>query len=334
MKRFFSLTTFVVVALLTACGSSEKATTPVTESTEAESTEAESITYDFGDIGILDFPPLPDTYSDVADKQGTVETVYYNNGTEDKYYNIYLPYGYETSGQTYNVLYLMHGGGGGPENFITPEKVTAVQTTFDYMIQDGVSDPFIVVAPSWNPNEVSGETEASGGNSDSDYNAESDATTIFAKNELSQYVIASVDSKYRTIADRNHRAFSGFSMGGVTTWNVFQYDLKDFAYIIPLSGDCWTIEQTGGKTKPDETVAALEASVAAQGFTGEHFTIYCATGSIDLALPNLAPQILAMQKSDLFEFGVNTFFGVSEGTPHADPLSKIYLYTILPLIWK
>lgn len=35
----------------------------------------------------------------------------------DKYANVYLPYGYdpEDSTRRYNILYIMHGGGGNPD---------------------------------------------------------------------------------------------------------------------------------------------------------------------------------------------------------------------------
>lgn len=136
-----------------------------------------------------------------------------------------------------------------------------------------------------------------------------------------------IDENYRTNADRDHRAFCGFSMGGCTTWNVLMYDLKDFATVIPLSGDCWAVEQTGGKTKPAETAQAIAEAITAQGMTADDFRIFAATGSVDTALENLAPQMIAMRNNEMFRFGENTFFGVMEGISHGDPNSRYYLYT-------
>ena len=82
------------------------------ESTEPEPDEEE--TYIFEGPGIFEtVADVPATYKEAAINQGTVERVSYHNGIEDKYFNIYLPNGYYSGTEHYNVLYLTHGGGGG-----------------------------------------------------------------------------------------------------------------------------------------------------------------------------------------------------------------------------
>ena len=291
----------------------------------AEETETDTIEYDLGTEGIIDFPEYPESYKEESEHPGTVTKVTYDNGIGEKFFNVYLPYGYEDNTDTYNVLYIVHGGGGNPTNFLKTDKATAVQKVIDHMFEDGVCDPFIMVAVSWSP--TNSEEERASIDMDQDY------LTLFAQDELSRCIVPYVDANYRTNADRDHRAFSGFSAGGVTTWYVLMYDLKDFATVIPLSGDCWAVEQTGGKTKPEETAQALADAIAAQGMTADDFRIFAATGSVDMALDNMAPQIIAMQDNDIFKFGENTFFGVMEGINHGDPNSRYYLYTIMPMVW-
>jgi enterochelin esterase-like enzyme len=58
-------------------------------------------------------------------------------------------------------------------------------------------------------------------------------------NEFRNDLLPLVDSKYRTIADRDHRAFGGFSMGSETTWEVMLNCLNLVKNFMPLSGDCW-----------------------------------------------------------------------------------------------
>ena len=280
--------------------------------------------YVFEGPGIFnDLVNHPDSYTKDAAQPGTVVQVPYNNGTDDKYFNIYLPYGYDAAGeQTYNVVYISHGGGGGPENFLRTDRATAFQKVMDNMIANGDVDPFIVVAITW-------KSPSAGEGADS-----MAQSVAFARDEFAQYVIPAVDANYRTNATREGRAFAGFSMGGVTTWNIFMYALPSVRYFIPMSGDCWAVESTGGATKPAETVAALEASVSAQGCTPDDFVMYIYTGTEDYALPNMAPQIYAMQGSEIFRFGENTYFGAYVSGVHGDPWSKTYLYNALPLMWQ
>lgn len=291
-----------------------------------ESSEPEEETYTFEGPGIFeDVTDVPDAYKEAAAQQGTVEQVTYHNGTEEKYFLIYLPYGYETGTERYNVLYVSHGGGGGkPETFLKTDSATALQCTIDNLIQNGEIEPFILVAPTWKTTDFS---------VDASYGDSSAMVLNFVQNELTQYVVATVDANYRTNATREGRAFGGFSMGGVTTWYTFMYNMECFKYFIPMSGDCWAVAQTGGKTKPAETVAALENAVIEQGYTAEDFVVYVFTGGGDYALPNLAPQIYAMQDSDMFEFGTNAFFGLHPTAIHGDPMARIYLYYILPTLW-
>lgn len=355
MKKLLAvlLATVMLLTLLAACGtsgdtppespaptSSEPADLPesqepvpeesdkVEESTQPEeSSEPEEEVYTFEGPGIFeDVADVPDAYKEPATQQGRVEQVSYTFGAEEKYFLIYLPYGYDSSTERYNVLYVSHGGGGGkPETFLKTDSNTALQNTIDNMIQNGEIEPFILVAPTWKTSDFT----ASG-----TYDESTAMTMNFATNELGQYVVATVDANYRTNATREGRAFSGFSMGGVTTWFTFMYAMDYFKYFVPMSGDCWAVEQNGGSGKPVETAEALAAAVTSQGYTGDDFVVYTFTGGGDYALPNLAPQIYAMQDNNMFEFGENAFFGLHPTAVHGDPMARIYLYYVLPLLWS
>jgi enterochelin esterase family protein len=48
---------------------------------------------------------------------------------------------------------------------------------------------------------------------------------------LAEDIIPMIDSTYRTIPDREHRAMAGLSLGGTQTMQITQVHLDEFAYI-------------------------------------------------------------------------------------------------------
>ncbi len=331
------LTVLLCMALLVGCATPTVAPTetqgPTTVPTDAttETTEKERVVeedYVFEGPGIVTLADYPASYKEDATQRGVMEKITYNNGVEEKYFHVYLPYGYDSSNKKYNVLYMMHGGNGRPEIYFQSNNITGYQNVLDNMFQSGYVEPFIVVAPTWN------STVATVEDTEDDHSGSNNLCKKFVQNELAQLVIPLVDEKYRTNANRDGRAFSGFSMGGVTTWYVFQYCMAQFRYFIPLSGDSWIYQEQANTPQGEFTVNALTNAVTSQGYTSEDFLIYCFTGTQDYALPNLAPQIYAMQENDMFKFGDNMFFGTYPDAIHSDVMSRTYLYNALPLIWK
>ena len=283
-----------------------------------------------------EFKSMPDEYKMLSEKQGTIERLQYNasnlnNGTDVKYLNVYLPYGYNPSDKTkkYNVLYLMHGGGE-DENLLFggPGENRELKRILDNMIARGEIEPLIVVTPTF-------------------YGGKND-TQLFPE-ELVDCIIPLVETKYNTYAvsgskedlkaSRAHRAFGGFSMGSVTTWYTYIYCLDYFKYFIPLCGDCWVF---GGPGSSDpKAVAEYLAKVAKDaGYTPRDYFIFAATGDLDIAYPNMKPQIDAMKElSDTFIYSANLdkgnfYFMVCEGGTHAWNWVNQYIYNILPDLFK
>ena len=142
------------------------------------------------------------------------------------------------------------------------------------------------------------------GNTDVSVENSARLVKLFPK-EFTEFLMPAAESRYRTFAltadkkgfeeSRTHRAFGGFSMGGVTTWYIFLECLNFVSTFIPESGDCWYYERLGGRTHADETAQLLCEAVKKFGFTAEDFRIYAATGSEDIAYPQLDAQINAMK---------------------------------------
>ncbi len=223
-----------------------------------------------------------------------------NGKTYEKSTLVYLPASYdENDTETkYNVLYLMHGGGDSPKWFLGGEGLKSKFTRMlDHMIYTGEIDPMIVCA-------VSYYTE---------YSNDATKNCLDFHYELMNDVIPVLETTYNTYAEdvtpaglaasRTHRAFGGFSMGAVTTWSVFENCLDEFAYFMPMSGDCWSLGMTAGSSKSTQTAQHLADKVAESGKTAEDFFIYSGCGTSDSANPNLTPQVNAMKLlTDTFQY--------------------------------
>jgi endo-1,4-beta-xylanase len=283
-------------------------------------------------------------YHDVGIR-GSIEKLSYkttNMGGEvrEKYANVYLPYGYdgEDTEQKYSILYLMHGGGGNQDSFLDSTKI---KNMLDYTIHTGAVKPLIVVFPSY-------YTEAVKRTDGPDVNFERSSVLVFQK-ELVHDLLPAVETKYHTYAEsgtpgalkasRMHRGFSGFSMGGCTTWYAFTNNLDYFSEFIPLSGDSWEVEVKGGLSKPVETVKILHDCVSASGYTTKEYFIHAATGTKDIACEPLTTQVNEMKKyPDTFVFDEdytkgNFHYLLVEDEYHCYWAVYEYLYQFLPYLF-
>ena len=284
------------------------------------------------------------TYHDV-NFRGRIERVCYtthNAGGEirDKYANVYLPYGYDRADteKKYNILYLMHGGGGNPDAWL---DCSMVKNMLDYCFSEKEAEPFIVVFPGFYKEQVSriGPPVAE---------VEQQKVLEFIPEAVTE-LLPAVESRVNgwaadvseegLRASRAHRAFGGFSMGACTTWYLFLQKLAYFSAFVPLSGDCWAVEPRGGGTHPAETAEALARAALAGLRDGFGFQIYAATGSEDPALQSLGPQIEAMKRHPVFAFSEdpasgNLHYAVAEGERHAYECVYNYLYSYLPALFR
>ena len=152
------------------------------------------------------------------DYRGTIVRVDYSTADlqgnpRDKYANVYLPYQYDGN-RPYNILYLMHGGGGNPDAWLDASQIKNV---LDLAFARKLAEPFIVVFPTYydlNPSEHRHE----GVDASWEY-----AQVEHFQKELEKDLIPAIESRFSTFAgntdheglkaSRKHRAFGGFSMG-------------------------------------------------------------------------------------------------------------------------
>lgn len=221
--------------------------------------------------------------------------------------NVYLPYGYDENGtERYPVIYFFHGRGCNVDTLLgNPETKNAL----DHMISTGVVRPFILVAATYY------------------YDMRKNLTDLdkFAV-ELRTEIMPLVEGMYRTYAEttdeaglqasREYRAISGFSMGSMTTWALFDKTLDVSANFLPFSG---------GTDNVEAITNAVES-------TGLDFFIYMACGgeedSAFEGCNTMAKKIAA--DTQHFSYGPdrekNNFFYCLSDNIHQDLTSRYYLY--------
>ena len=151
---------------------------------------------------------------------GKLEMIQYDSKTvgTTRNMNIYTPPGYSTE-RKYPVLYLLHGIGGDETEW---QRACKPEVILDNLIADGKAEPMIIVMP----NGRAQKNDRAEGNVFA-------AAPAFEKFEadLLHDVIPAIESRYSVLADREHRALAGLSMGGGQSLNFGLTHLDVFAWI-------------------------------------------------------------------------------------------------------
>ncbi len=161
---------------------------------------------------------------------GTVSRLWYDSPALGmrRRLTVYTPAGYEESGRRYPVFYLLHGTGGDEEAWITLGRAAQIM---DNLIAQGKAEPMIVVMTNGNTVVEAAPGESSAGFivPTSDQPGMRDGSFEMSFPDVVNYI----DTHYRTLADKRHRALAGLSMGGLHTKNISrQYpDLFDYVGI-------------------------------------------------------------------------------------------------------
>jgi enterochelin esterase-like enzyme len=187
----------------------------------------------------VEVPEAGSTYYSVQDvPHGQVREVWYDSKVTGTWRHalVYLPPDYDTSSKArYPVLYLQHGGGEDETgwirqanaNFILDNLIAArnckpmiVVMAYGYARRAGQAQPDLTGKPFGSPEMLK---------------AMQDMASAF-EDDVTQALIPHIDSAFRTLADRDHRAMAGLSMGGMQTFQVTLDHLELFSYIGGFSG--------------------------------------------------------------------------------------------------
>ena len=191
--------------------------------------------------GIVRFRNAPTYHAGPAQKtgyahEGIIEEVYVDcsvPGPTRRRMIVYLPKDYYQSQKRYPVFYLLHGARGYETSWI---RKGYVYETTDSLFRNGLAEPCIVVMP--NVNQY---------NDDKDFEDSrfKDAfESIFEVNGVvetgfMQDVVHQVDSLYRTLPGKEHRAIAGLSIGGWQSIWIALNNPDSFDYIGAFSPYCW-----------------------------------------------------------------------------------------------
>ena len=266
-----------------------------------------SILYVPGDR-FMDTRPVP---------HGAVAVVNYYSNVLKKFrrFHIYTPPGYEANQRKYPVLYLLHGANESDDSWSTVGRGNLI---LDNLIADGGAVPMIVVMPNGHIDQTPpnlGRGAAPG--------TPSPVRSEFAAfpNEFVSDIMPYVESHYRTIPDRPHRAIAGLSMGGAQTLNIAFANLDWFSAIGIFSSGI-----LGGNVADWEKshLAALDDPKLKKGLK----MIWFSTGSKD-ALITVSKASVEM----LNRHGFAATFQESPGA-HTWVNWRNYLYEVAPQLFR
>ena len=275
---------------------------------------------------------VPDACFENAKQQGQVTEIRYESRdyTADdepaieKTAYIYLPYGYDEddSETRYDILYLMHGWTMTAGDFFQDPQ-SGIVNMLDHMIQSGDIPPVIVVCATFDAQ-----------NQPQNFSRSVEELSVFHR-DLRENLIPAVESRFHTYAEntteeglaasREHRAFGGFSLGAVTTWYQFIYNLDYIKYFLPMSGDCWIMGTYGGLYHPEETVDYLENMLESGGWQETDFRIFQGIGTSDPIWDQTDSQIQEMFVRERFT-PENLHYAIIENGRHDIDACERYLY--------
>jgi enterochelin esterase-like enzyme len=190
------------------------------------------------------------------------------------------------------VLYLQHGWG---EDETAWSNQGHANLIMDNMIAAGETRPFIIVMTYGMTNDV--QIGAPGGLASFDI---APFETVLLK-ELIPYV----DSRFRTLADRDHRAMAGLSMGGFETKLITARNPDVFSHIGLFSGGTFSPEDVESTPGFRDKVKLAFVSFGSKELEGRR-----------MAPPGGQPFDPRANAAAIKAAGVNCVFYVSPGTAH------------------
>ena len=244
---------------------------------------------------------------------GQVREVWYNSKVTGTWRHalVYLPPNYDTQTKMrYPVLYLQHGGGEdetgwirqGHANFILDNLIAAngckpmiVVMAYGYARRAGQAPPDLTGKPFGSPEMMK---------------AMRDMSAAF-EDDMTQALILYTDSTFRTIADRDHRAMAGLSMGGMQTFQVTLDHLDLFSYIGGFSGAGGMLMMGDRKLDPKTDYNGVFADPAA--FAKKVHLLWVGVGTKE---PERMRAGLLRLHSSLEEANITHVFYESPGTDH------------------
>ncbi|MBV8820473.1 MAG: esterase [Acidobacteriaceae bacterium] len=190
-------------------------------------------------------PPDVDYYLPKDVPHGQVSQRWYYSKVTGKWRRcfVYTPPDYESGKSRYPVLYLLHGWGENEQGWNNQGHADFI---LDNLIAARKAKPMIIVMDNLNaakPGESASifsarwlSPQPPPGTGPGGRGGLANFTGATFTEMMLTDLIPMIDRTYRTVADRNHRAMAGLSMGGMQTFLTTLSHLDEFSYIGGFSG--------------------------------------------------------------------------------------------------
>lgn len=214
---------------------------------------------------LMTVPGAAPAFYDVQDvPHGEIRTLIYkskSNGV-NRELTVYVPPGYdENRNRRYPVLYLLHGFANDHHSW---HRYGRANDILDNLLAQNKTEPFLIVMPlGYGGAHVNGDGTgipgpggargaAPGAGPGGGRGGTPGGDAALYERDLLEDIIPMIDRRYRTIADRKHRAIVGFSMGGGQAGRIGLRHLETFSQVGIMSAGM----ASGPDTEPLATLAA------------------------------------------------------------------------------
>ncbi len=262
----------------------------------------------------VEVPEPGSTYYSAQDvPHGSVREVWYNSKVTGTWRHalVYLPPDYDTKTNVrYPVLYLQHGAGEDETGWVRQGNANFI---LDNLIAAKSCKPMIVVMAygyAHRAGEAPVDLFAKGFGSPEMLKAMQDMAVAF-EDDVTQALVPYIDSTFRTLSDREHRAMAGLSMGGMQTFQITLDHLDLFSYIGGFSGAGGMLVLGNRKLDPKTDYNGVFADSAA--FAKKVHLLWIGVGTNE---PERMRAGLQRLHASLLEANVQHIFYESPGTDH------------------
>jgi enterochelin esterase family protein len=278
----------------------------------------------------VEIPEAGSTYYSIQNvPHGQVREVWYESKVTGSWRPamVYLPPNYEAQAkQRYPVLYLQHGGGEDQTGWIRQGRANVI---LDNLIAAREAKPMIIVmaygyarrAGLPAPN-LAGATLGSAQGAQ----ARDEMAKTF-EDDVTQALIPFIDKSFRTLADRDHRAMAGLSMGGFQTFQITTKHLDLFSHIGGFSGIGGVLEDRKWDFKIDFNGIFADPAV----FAKKVHLLYFGVGTAE---PERFSTRIRGLHTALTEAGIGHVYWESPGTDHEWQTWRRNLKDFAPRLFK
>jgi enterochelin esterase family protein len=280
-------------------------------------------------------------YYDLKDvPHGNVAIRDYFSKTTNAWRHIYAytPPGYDSDATTrYPVLYLQHGGGEDQRVWIEMGRTNVI---LDNLLAEGKVEPMIVVMETSAvdgasaPGRGAGAPARAAGGRAPGFGYGGPAGGPYGQLMVND-LIPWVDANFRTLADKDHRAMAGLSMGGGQTAAVTMANLDKFSYIGLFSGGAAIPRpgRDGSPPAPFDIKTAYNGAMADPAEFNRIVKVLFMSFGTEPPLEN--PEGLKRHQEQLVAAGItNSYIYLSPGTSHEWQTWRRSLYTFSQLLFK